>query len=509
MAGREQQSGASHACGYSDTGLEMSEYEVVIGLEVHSQLLTKSKMFCSCAAGYQDAPPNSTVCEVCMGMPGVLPVINSLAVELVIATGLALGCDISRHTKFDRKNYPYPDLMKGYQISQYDMPIAIGGHLDVEVNGHSRRVGITRVHLEEDVAKLMHRSEGGRSYSLLDVNRAGVPLMEVVSEPDMRSADEARSYLVMLRSILRYAGVSTANMEEGSFRCDANISVRPFGSDELGAKVEVKNMNSFRSVHSALEYEAKRQAEMARQGKRIVQETRGWSEERGVTVSQRTKEGASDYRYFPDPDLPPLVIEDAWIETVRERLPELPHRRKDRFIEQLGLSAYDAELLTASKAMADYFEQVVAAGGSKAGGSAKAASNWILGDLARLLNATQTGIEDSRVAPEQLAELLRLIGDGTLSTPMAKSVFEEMFETGRGPAEIAKASGMVQVSDDDAVGSAVDDVIAANPQPVSDYLSGKEAAAKYLVGQVMKATRGKANPQVASRLVEEKLESLR
>ena len=491
--------------------LSMSEYEVVIGLEVHSQLLTKSKMFCSCASVYQDAPPNSTVCEVCMGMPGVLPVINSLAVELVIATGLALDCDISRHTKFDRKNYPYPDLMKGYQISQYDMPIATGGHLDVEVNGHSSRLGITRVHLEEDVAKLMHRSEGGRSYSLLDVNRAGVPLMEVVSEPDMRSADEARSYLVLLRSILRYAGVSTANMEEGSFRCDANISVRPSGTDDLGTKVEVKNMNSFRSVHSALEYEAERQTALVRQGKRIVQETRGWSEERGVTVSQRTKEGASDYRYFPEPDLPPLVIDDAWVERVRERLPELPHRRKARFIEQFGLSPYDADLLTASKPMADYFEQVVAAcgKGGKADGAAKAASNWVLGDLTRLLNATQTEIKDSKVAPGQLAELLRLIGDGTLSTPMARSVLDEMFETGKGPSEIAEASGMVQVSDDDVVGSVVAEVVAANPQPVSDYLSGKEAAAKYLVGQVMKATRGKANPQVASRLVKDRLESLR
>ncbi len=468
-------------------------------------------MFCSCAAGYQDAPPNSTVCEVCMGMPGVLPVINGRAVELVIAAGLALDCEISRHTKFDRKNYPYPDLMKGYQISQYDMPIAIGGHLDVEVNGRGRRVGITRVHLEEDVAKLMHRSEGGRSYSLLDVNRAGAPLMEVVSEPDVRSADEARAYLVLLRSILRYAEVSTANMEEGSFRCDANISVRPAGSEELGAKVEVKNMNSFRSVHSALEYEAKRQTALARRGERIVQETRGWSEERGATVSQRTKEGASDYRYFPEPDLPPLVIDDAWVERVRQRLPELPHRRKARFIERLGLSEYDADLLTASKAMADYFERVLAAAGDggKADGSAKAASNWILGDLARLLNATQTAIEDSKAAPEQLAELLKLIRDGTLSTSMARSVFEEMFETGRGPREIAEASGMAQVSDDDAVGSVVSDVIAANPHPVSDYLDGKEAAAKYLVGQVMKATRGKANPQVASRLVKEKLEAMR
>ncbi len=488
----------------------MSEYEVVIGLEVHSQLLTRSKMFCSCAAAYQDAPPNSTVCEVCMGMPGVLPVVNSRAVELVIATGLALGCSISRRTKFDRKNYPYPDLMKGYQISQYDMPVAAGGHLDVEVDGRRRRVGITRVHLEEDVAKLVHRSEGDRRYSLLDVNRAGVPLMEVVSEPDMRSADEARSYLVLLRSILRYAGVSTANMEEGSFRCDANISIRPCGAEELGSKVEVKNMNSFRSVHGALVYEAERQAALARRGRPIVQETRGWAEDRGVTVPQRVKEGASDYRYFPEPDLPPLAIGDAWVEKVRERLPELPHHRKARFIEQFGLQAADAGLLTASKAMADYFEQVVAASdGFAVEGVAKAACNWILGDLTRLLNATQTGIERSRVGPAQLAELLRLIEDGTLSTSMARSVFEEMFNTGKGAAEVAEASGMAQVSDDDAVGPVVSDVIAGNPQPVSDYLSGKEAAVRYLIGQVMRATKGKANPTVTSRLVKEKLESLR
>lgn len=489
----------------------MKDYEVVVGLEVHSQLRTKSKMFCSCSAGYQDAPPNTIVCEVCMGMPGVLPVINKRAVELVIATGLALNCKISRHTKFDRKNYPYPDLMKGYQISQYDMPIATEGRLDVEVGGVRKTIGITRVHLEEDVSKLMHRSEpGSRSYSLLDVNRAGVPLMETVSEPDMRSAEEARAYLVMLRSILRYAGVSTANMEEGSFRCDANISIRPSGAAELGTKVEVKNMNSFRSVYSALVYEAERQTRLAREGRPIVQETRGWADDRGVTVSQRVKEGASDYRYFPEPDLPPLVIEDAWIEEIRRRQPELPQQRKARFVEQFGLTNQDVDLLIASKPTADYFEEVVRATNEKREGDvAKAACNWVLGELTRLLNINGMDIEQSNVGPGELAEVLKLIDDGTLSTLMAKNVFEEMFQTGKTSKEVIDASEMVQISDDAAVGAAVAEAIAANPQPVNDYLNGKEAAMKFLVGQVMKITKGKANPQITSKLVKDKLESLR
>ena len=335
-------------------------YEAVIGLEVHSQLLTNSKMFCSCRSGYQDAPPNTVVCEVCMGMPGVLPVINRRAVELVIQTGLALDCTIGRYTRFDRKNYPYPDLMKGYQISQYDQPIAANGRLLVEVDGTSRPVGITRVHLEEDVARLAHRNgSGGEAYSLLDINRAGVPLMEIVSEPDMRTPEEARSYLTFLRSIIRYIGASKANMEEGSFRCDANISIRPEGATELGTKVEVKNMNSLRSVYNALDYEKERQTRLAEAGERIVQETRGWVEGRDVTVSQRTKEYDSDYRYFPEPDLPPVAIDPEWVEEVRSRLPELPQARRARFVEEYGLPAYDAGLLTASKATADFFEAVM------------------------------------------------------------------------------------------------------------------------------------------------------
>ena len=489
------------------------EYEAVIGLEVHSQLLTESKMFCSCGAGYQDAAPNTVVCEVCMGMPGVLPVINRRAVELVIATGLALNCNISMYTKFDRKNYPYPDLMKGYQISQYDEPIATDGRLAIEVNGGERVVGITRVHLEEDVAKLLHRTgPDGESYSLLDINRAGVPLMETVSEPDMRSPEEARSYLTTLHSVLRYIGVSTANMEEGSFRCDANISIRPEGSTELGAKVEVKNMNSFRSVYNALEYETERQTMMAREGGRIVQETRGWEEQRGVTVSQRTKEYAFDYRYFPEPDLPPLAIDPAWVEDVRARLPELPQARKARFVEQYGLPLYDAGLLTASKSSADYFESVLNVRPQRGKAQrelAKSVSNWMLGEFTRLLNVTGGSLEDTKVRPEHLVEMLDLIDAGTLSTGMAKTVFEEMYNTGRDPESIAQESGMVQISAADAIQQAVEEAVAGNPDPVADYLSGKETAMRFMVGQVMKITGGKANPQLAAKLVKEKLESMR
>ena len=489
------------------------DYEVVVGLEVHSQLLTKSKMFCSCGASYQDARPNTVVCEVCMGMPGVLPVVNRRAVELAIATGLTLDCTISRQTKFDRKNYPYPDLMKGYQISQYDMPLATDGGLVIGVNGEEKKIGVTRVHLEEDVARLVHRSEpDGESYSLLDVNRAGVPLMEVVSEPDMSSPEEARSYLTTLHSILRYIGASTANMEEGSFRCDANISVRPRGSTALGTKVEVKNMNSFRSVHNALEYEAARQIEMMEEGRRIVQETRGWVDDREVTVSQRTKEYASDYRYFPEPDLPPLVIDPAWVEEVRDRLPELPQARRARFVEQYGLPLYDASLLTSSKTTAGFFESVLSVRpltGDAQRKLAKSVSNWVLGELARLLNATGTGLDDAKLQPQYLRELLELIDDGTLSTGMAKDVFEEMFKTGKPPAQIAEQAGMVQISDAGAVQRAVDEAIAANPKPVADYLSGKDTAMRFLVGQVMRLTKGKANPQLAGRLVQEKLDSMR
>lgn len=486
------------------------DFEVVIGLEVHAQLSTESKMFCACSSDYQEAAPNTVVCPVCMGMPGVLPVINRRAVEHVIRTGLALDCDIASYTKFDRKNYPYPDLMKGYQISQYDLPIASNGAMPIEVDGVQRRVGITRVHLEEDVAKLMHRTEEfGEGYSLLDVNRAGVPLMEIVGEPDLRSPEEARAYLVQLHSILQYIGTSSANMEEGNFRCDANISVRPAGQAELGTKVEIKNMNSFRSVLRALEYEAERQIEVIGSGGRVVQETRGWVEDESVTVSQRVKEGASDYRYFPEPDLPPLKISPEWVSEIQASIPELPHTRKSRFVSQHGLPEYDAALLTASRPTADYFEAVLNGGSDSSDRFAKAVSNWMLGEMARLLNQSGQHISEVSIDPAQIAELQSMVNDSTLSSTMAKTVFEKMFETGLPPRKIAESEGLVQISDSDAVQAAVLEAISANPDPVQDYLSGKQQAMGFLVGQVMKATRGKANPRMASQMVREQLEAMR
>lgn len=485
-------------------------FEVVIGLEVHAQLFTQSKMFCGCSAEYQDAEPNTTVCPVCIGMPGVLPVINKKAVEHTVRTGLALGCSIAALTKFDRKNYPYPDLMKGYQISQFDMPVAYDGCLEIVVDGQTRPIGVTRVHLEEDAAKLLHRTEDyGEGYSLLDINRAGVPLMEIVGEPDLRSADEAREYLTQLHSVLRFIGSSVANMEEGNFRCDANISVRPAGTEELGTKVEVKNMNSFRSVHRAIEFEADRQISSLKRGDRVVQETRGWVDDQEVTVSQRTKEYASDYRYFPEPDLPPVTIQTEWVERIKASMPELPMARRMRLVSELGLPEYDSRLLTVSRATADYFEEAFDAHPDASPETAKAVSNWMLGEMARLQNHTGTVLEDVKIAPEQLAELQQLVDDGTLSSTMAKEVFERMFATGDAPQVIAETAGLVQISDTDAVGEAVEAAVSSNPQPVQDYLDGKDAAMRFLVGQVMKATRGKANPQVVTALMKDRLESMR
>ncbi len=484
------------------------EYETVIGLEVHAQLLTKSKMFCGCSADYADAPPDTHVCPVCLGMPGVLPVINRQAIEYAIMTALALNCTIAETTRFDRKNYPYPDLMKGYQISQYDNPLSHGGWVDIEVDGETRRVGITRVHQEEDVAKLAHRTDpSGETYSLVDVNRAGVPLMEIVSEPDMRSPEEARQYLIKLRSVLQYLGVSTGNMEEGSFRCDANVSVRPAGSTGLQAKVEVKNMNSFKAVFRALEHEVQRQIGVLEKGGRLVQETRGWVEDRGVTVSQRTKEYAHDYRYFPEPDLPPLAVSRQMVEGIRSRLPELPDVRREALMSGYGLSRYDANLLTASKAEADYFEECVGLfpEGTDAGKSAKAVANWLLGEYARLFNATATDIGDCKVRPGHLVEMLGLIEEGTLSTSLAKTVFEEMFHTGKAARQVVEEKGLAQISDVRHLVQVVNDVVAINEEAAADYKQGKEQALKFLVGQVMRATKGQANPQVVAGLLKKKL----
>ena len=490
------------------------EFEPVIGLEVHAQLLTRSKMYCGCRADYQGQPPNTSVCPVCMGAPGMLPVINKRAVEYTIMTGLALNCAISSRTKFDRKNYPYPDLMKGYQISQYDNPIAVGGWLQVKTNDATRRIGITRVHLEEDVAKLTHvREITGETYSLVDVNRAGVPLMEVVGEPDIRSPEEARQYLMKLRTILRYLDVSTGNMEEGSFRCDANVSLRPKGSYELPeAKVEVKNMNSFRAVFQALEYEVKRQTQVMKEGGRIVQETRGWVEGEGITVSQRTKEYAHDYRYFPEPDLPPVEVASEWVDEIRSRMPELPDARRDRLVEQYGLPIYDAGLLTGSRETADFFENVLKADGLMGKAiekRAKAASNWILGDISHLLHDRGQTLSESNLKPEYVAQLVALLEDGTISTPLAKKVIAEVFDTGMSPAQVVKERGYTQVTDSDVIQSTVAQAVEENPKAVEDYLKGKETAAQFLVGQVMRITRGKANPTLVNKLVKEKLEGLK
>jgi len=487
-------------------------YETIIGLEVHTQLLTKSKMFCRCSADYATASPNTHVCPVCLGMPGVLPTINQQAIEYTIMTALALNCTISDYTKFDRKNYPYPDLMKGYQISQSDAPIGHDGWLIIEVNGEKRKVGIINVHLEEDVAKLLHRtSSDGQSYSLVDVNRSGVPLMEIVGGPDLRSPEEARQYLIKLRSILQYLGVSTASMEEGSFRCDANISIRPENSQKFLAKVEVKNMNSFKAAYLALEYEAKRQRRMAEEGKRLIQETRGWVEEKGITVVQRSKEYAHDYRYFPEPDLPPLVLNREWVGEIRSRLPELPEARRDRFVAEYGLPVYDANLLTASKAMADYFEECLKTEEFKKLPSAKGAkdvSNWLLGEASRITNANNIDIAEFRkkVSPERLVGLTDLMVKGTISGTTAKPVLEEMFNTGKDAASIITQRGLSQISDTEEIEREVIAAIRSNAQAVADYKAGKKESLKFLVGQVMRATRGRANPGLVNELLEKKLE---
>ena len=489
------------------------EYETVIGLEVHVQLLTRSKMFCSCRADYQNAPVNSRVCPVCLGLPGALPVINRTAVEYTIMTGLALNCRIPESTKFDRKNYPYPDLMKGYQISQYDLPLAVGGFLEIDTADGPRPIEVQRVHLEEDVAKLQHHAgEDGASYSLVDVNRSGVPLMEVVSGPDLRSPEEARSYLTTLHSLLQYLGVSTGAMQDGSFRCDANISLRPAGRNELGTRTEIKNMNSFRSVFQALGSEVERQRGVLDGGGRVVQETRGWVDTRATTVSQRSKEEAHDYRYFPEPDLPPLVIGRPWVEELRGRLPEQPPQRRARFVADYGLPEYDARLLTASKDMADFYEQVASQRdptSPEIGKYHKDVSNWMLGDLSRLLNLQNQDISGSQVSTEHMVELITLVDTGAISVATAKSVLEEAFQSGDSPNGIVERNEYTQISESSAVEQAVREVLDANPKAVADYLSGKGTAAQFLVGQVMRLTRGQAEPGLVNQLVAGSLESLK
>jgi aspartyl-tRNA(Asn)/glutamyl-tRNA(Gln) amidotransferase subunit B len=481
-----------------------TDYEVVIGLEVHSQLLTKSKMFCSCATDYANAAPNTHVCPVCMGMPGVLPVINQQAVAYTIMTALALNCTIPEYSKFDRKNYPYPDLMKGYQISQYDIPLSKDGYLTIEYDGQTKRIGITRVHLEEDTARLLHHG----SYSLIDINRAGTPLMEIVSEPDMRSPEEARLYMQKLREILVYLGVSSGRMEEGSLRCDANISVRPRGQQQLGVKTEIKNMNSFRSVERALAYEAQRQTEMLRSGQSIHQETRGWVETRGITVPQRSKEQADDYRYFPEPDLPPLVISRAWVEELFEKLPELPDARRARYMEEYGLSAQDANVLIEDKALGDYFEQVVAVSPtSDRKARAKAASNLVINEVMRLLKAHSISMEQNPLSPSAVANLLDLLDQERITGKQSKDVLDEAFASGKLPETIVKERGIAPpISDKGELERIIEEVIANNPKAVKDYRSGKTNAIQSLIGQVMKQTRGQAKADIVRPLLQSKLD---
>ena len=473
-----------------------SKYEVVIGLECHVQLATESKMFCGCPTAYAGAAPNTHVCPICLGMPGVLPVINRTAVEYTLLTGLALNAEIPSATKFDRKNYPYPDLVKGYQISQYDLPLVKGGWVEITVpDSPPRRVLLERVHLEEDTGKLTHGQDG----SLVDFNRAGMPLMEMVSQPDMHTPAEARAYLVKLRAILRTLGVSDADMEKGQLRCDVNVSLRPIGQAALGTKVEVKNLNSFRAVQRSLEYEIARQTEALDRGEQLQQETRGWVEERGITVTQRSKEQAHDYRYFPEPDLPPLFVERAWLDSLRERLPELPDARRARYMASFGLGAYDAEALSTDSVAAQLFEDTV-----RAGADAKKAVNWITNDVARLRG--EADADGHVVQPEHLAELIRLVDEEVIGISAARQVLPEVFRTGRGPRGLVDELGLAQVSDTAALEQAAQAAIAANPAAVADYRSGKAPAINFLKGQVMKATRGKANPAIAEALLRKLLE---
>jgi aspartyl-tRNA(Asn)/glutamyl-tRNA(Gln) amidotransferase subunit B len=476
------------------------KYEAVIGMEVHVHLQTKSKMFCACDASIFGQPPNSHVCPVCMGMPGVLPVINRQAIEFAVMAGLALNCQIAEFSVFARKNYMYPDLPKGYQISQYELPLCYSGWIDVEVNGHSRRIGITRAHLEEDTGKLSH--VGGNS--LVDYNRSGIPLLEIVTEPDIRSGEEARQYLTKLRTILRYLGVSSGDMEKGAMRCEPNVSLRPVGSDAFGAKVEVKNLNSIRAVKLALDYEIQRQAEILDAGGTVEQVTVGWDERRGVTVVQRSKEYADDYRYFPEPDLPPLEVSREWVEAIRGQLPELPDVKRDRFRRDYELSAYDAGTLVADKAIAQYFETCVAAYPQ-----AKTVANWIIGDLFRWMKETNTDIEAVCITPQGLAELLVLVENKTISTSMAREVFGLMFDTGQAAKEIVEERGLTQIADESALAQVVAQVLAENPDPVEQYLGGKETVIQFLMGQVMRATRGKASPPVVKQLLRDQLEAMR
>ena len=481
----------------------MKNYITVIGLEVHAELKTKTKAFCSCSTEF-GAEPNTHVCPVCRGMPGALPVLNKRVVEFAIRAGLALNCDIQKFNKMDRKNYFYPDLAKNYQISQWDEPICLGGHIDIRVNGEKKRIGITRIHMEEDAGKLVHSglTISTSDSSAVDYNRAGVPLIEIVSEPDMRSAAEARAYMEQLKAILEYTDVCDCKMQEGSLRCDANISVMPEGATEFGTRAEIKNLNSFRALERAIEYEVERQIEIVEDGGHVVQETRTWDDANGVTLSMRSKEEAHDYRYFPEPDLVPINLDQAWIDEIKATLPELPSARKERLLAE-DVPEDNADIIVASKKVADYFDE-----GTKATKNLKALSNWLIGDVAGFLNAEGIEIDDPefRITPDHLGELVNLIDKGVLSSKLAKQVFAEMLKENEAPEALVKKLGLEQVSDAGELGKLVDEVIAANPQSIADFKAGKKKALGFLVGQIMKATHGKANPGMVNKMLMEKLQ---
>ncbi|MCI6611699.1 MULTISPECIES: Asp-tRNA(Asn)/Glu-tRNA(Gln) amidotransferase subunit GatB [Mitsuokella] len=477
------------------------KYEAVIGLEIHCELKTKTKIFCGCATGF-GAEQNTHVCPVCLGLPGVLPTVNKRVVEFGIKAGLATNCTINKYSKFDRKNYYYPDLPKNWQTSQYDLPIAEHGWVDIDVDGEKKRIRLTRIHMEEDAGKLVHSGTTIKdsATSNVDYNRTGVPLLEIVSEPDLRSAEEARAYMEKIKAIMEYIDVSNCRMEEGNLRADINVSLRPAGTEELGTRTEMKNINSFKNLEDAINYEIERQQEVLEDGGHIVQETRTFDPARGITLSMRSKENAHDYRYMPEPDLPPIVTSEETIEKYRSELPELPDARRARLEKEYGLSDYDAGIITSSRAMAEYFDAVVATGADP-----KLAANWIMGDLAKNLNEDGIDIAKSPVSAERLGKMIGLIMKDTISGKIAKKVFKEMWTNEDDPEKIVKDKGLVQITDTGAIEAAVDAAIAANPKAVAEYKGGKKKAIGALVGQVMKATRGKANPQMVNKMLAEKL----
>ena len=477
------------------------KYEAVIGLEIHCELKTKTKIFCGCATGF-GAEQNTHVCPVCLGLPGVLPTVNKRVVEFGIKAGLATNCTINKYSKFDRKNYYYPDLPKNWQTSQYDLPIAEHGWVDIDVDGEKKRIRLTRIHMEEDAGKLVHSGTTIKdsATSNVDYNRTGVPLLEIVSEPDLRSAEEARAYMEKIRAIMEYIDVSNCRMEEGNLRADINVSLRPAGTEELGTRTEMKNINSFKNLEDAINYEIERQQEVLEDGGHVVQETRTFDPARGITLSMRSKENAHDYRYMPEPDLPPIVTSEETIEKYRSELPELPDARRARLEKEYGLSDYDAGIITSSRAMAEYFDAVVATGADP-----KLAANWIMGDLAKNLNEDGIDITKSPVSAERLGKMIGLIMKDTISGKIAKKVFKEMWTNEDDPEKIVKDKGLVQITDTGAIEAAVDAAIAANPKAVAEYKGGKKKAIGALVGQVMKATRGKANPQMVNKMLAEKL----